>query len=80
MQTVTEAALARYPGVTYDTALPQGWVDIVKQATGHDVRGHFVWLYENGNVFGRAAPITIEGDIIDRDIRALVTGLGYTGQ
>jgi|TARA_B100002019_G_scaffold244678_1_gene221736 hypothetical protein len=59
MQTVGEAALARYPDMTYDHALPQGWVDQCCEK-GLDPRGHFVWLYDN--FAGRPAPITKQGD------------------
>ena len=46
MQTVGEAASARYEGQTYDHALPQGWVDACCER-GLDPRGHFVWLYDD---------------------------------
>lgn len=61
MQTVGEAAKARYDGLTYDHALPQGWVDACCDK-GLDPRGHFVWLYDNFS--GRPASITDEGDRI----------------
>ena len=60
-QTVGEAAEARYSGLTYDHALPQGWVDQCCDK-GLDPRGHFVWLYDD--YVGRPAPITGEGDRI----------------
>ena len=61
MQTRGEAAEARYAGLTYDHALPQGWVDACCDK-GLDPRGHFVWLYDD--YVGRPAPITGEGDRI----------------
>jgi len=61
MQTVGEAASARYEGQTYDHALPQGWVDACCER-GLDPRGHFVWLYDD--YVGRPAPVTEEGDRI----------------
>jgi len=60
-QTVGEAAQARYDGLTYDHALPQGWVDACCNK-GLDPRGHFVWLYDD--YVGRPAPITDDGDRI----------------
>ena len=56
-----EAAKARYDGLTYDHALPQGWVDACCDK-GLDPRGHFVWLYDD--YVGRPAPITDDGDRI----------------
>lgn len=64
MQTVGEAAQGRYPGKTYDCSLPQGWVDACTQR-GLDPRGHFVWLYDDGD-WGLPAPITETGDRITR--------------
>jgi hypothetical protein len=61
MQTVSEAALARYKDKTYDCALPQSWVDACYER-GFEVRGNFVWLYDN--FCGRPAPITEEGERI----------------
>ncbi len=62
MKTVSEAASERYPGATFDCALPQGWVDDCCDR-GLDPRGHFVWLYAD-DVFGKPAPITAEGERI----------------
>lgn len=57
--TVSQAAERLFPGVTFDTALPQPWVDWAREK-GVDVRGHFVWGYPKGegNVFGRPLPLT----------------------
>ena len=59
MPTVSELAKQKYPGDTFDTALPQQWVDAMKER-GFDVRGHFVTLYP---FVGPAymAPITDQG-------------------
>ena len=57
-RTVGELARTLYPGRTYDTALPQHWVDAMRER-GFDVRGHFVW--EIQEVFGRPLPLTVEG-------------------
>ncbi len=59
-ETVSQAAERMYPGVTYDTALPQTWVNAHRHE-GHEVRGHFVWLYPEGNLMGMPGPITVEG-------------------
>lgn len=61
MQTVSDVAAERYPGLTYDHALPEGWV-VKAFHKGFDPRGHFVWLYDD--YVGRPAPITDEGDRI----------------
>ena len=59
LHTVTDVADQIYPGVTYDTALPQPWVNIMRDR-GFDVRGHFVSLYPDG-MFCYMAPITDRG-------------------
>ena len=59
-ETVGQAAERMYPDVTYDTALPQTWVD-AHLNDGTEVLGHFVWLYPSGSRFGMPAPITVEG-------------------
>ena len=56
---VREMAEKLYPGVTYDTALPQGWVNEM-QALGFDPRGQVIWLYPNGLLAGQPAPLTAE--------------------
>ncbi|MEY2908800.1 MAG: hypothetical protein RLZZ602_1323 [Pseudomonadota bacterium] len=62
-QTVKEAADQRYSGKTWDTSLPEGWVQSCRER-GLNPVGHFVWLYED--VWGLPAPITDEGDRICR--------------
>lgn len=61
MTTVTVYELAEkiYPGVTFDSALPQAWVDAM-QDRGFDVRGHFVTLYPKEGI-SYMAPITRQG-------------------
>ena len=56
---LNELAEKTYPGVTFDTALPQQWVDAMSER-GFDVRGHFVTLYPKDSV-AYMAPITTEG-------------------
>jgi len=58
-RTFNELAEQTYPGVTYDTALPQPWVNLMRDR-GFDVRGHFVTLYSKDTV-PYMAPITDEG-------------------
>ena len=48
-------------GITYDTALPQSWVNECAEK-GFDVRPHFVWIYEDGNTLGKPGPVTQEGE------------------
>ena len=59
MTTVNQAAEERYPAVTFDTALPQQWVNIMANR-GFDVRHNFVTLYPKDSV-AYIAPITTEG-------------------
>jgi hypothetical protein len=55
--TVEELAGLLYPGIAYDTALPQQWVDLVR-TYDFDPRGTVVWLYRDGDIFGRPQPLT----------------------
>lgn len=47
-----------------DYALPQGWVDEVREKFGLDVVPHFVWCYDLVT-FEVPAPITETGDEMD---------------
>lgn len=47
------------PQVTFDTALPQGWVDEVT-SKGFDPRGQVVWAYPQGTIWGLPMPLTVE--------------------
>jgi len=59
--TVDQLAQRWYPDTTYDTALPQTWVQSM-QERGLDPRGHFVTMYpKDTGPFGYMAPITREG-------------------
>jgi len=59
--TVDDLAKACYPNKTFDTALPQQWVNRM-QDRGFDPRGHFVTLYPTGSMLGfYMGPITPEG-------------------
>jgi len=58
--TVKEQAERLYPGITFDYALPQPWVDECR-TMGFDVRGHAVWLYPAGaGAFGEPGALTQE--------------------
>jgi hypothetical protein len=60
LSTVGEVASTVYPEMTYDTALPQEWVDAVTRR-GFDPRGHVVWGYPKGSLGGQPYPITVTG-------------------
>lgn len=47
------------PQVTFDTALPQDWVNHITKM-GFDPRGQVVWSYPKGTVFGLPMPLTQE--------------------
>ncbi len=47
------------PQVTFDVALPQGWVNHVT-SQGFDPRGQVVWAYPQGYVCGMPMPLTTE--------------------
>ena len=53
-----ELAAELYPDVTYDTALPQGWVDVT--TVDFDPRRNVVWGYPKGSVMGLPLPVTTE--------------------
>jgi hypothetical protein len=57
--TTEELAGLLYPGITFDTALPQDWVDLT-HTYGFDPRGTVVWLYRKGDIFGRPQPLTMD--------------------
>lgn len=54
-----ELAERLYPGVTFDTALPQPWVNEC-QALGFDPRPGFVWGFPAGLIWGTPLPLTAE--------------------
>jgi len=60
-ETVREAAERLYPGATYDTALPQEWVNMMRDDNGLDVRGHFIMWYPQDVNAPTPLPITPEG-------------------
>lgn len=48
-------------GITYDTALPQDWVNAVHAATGVHMWSIAVWTYpKNGSIFGEPVALTPE--------------------
>lgn len=73
--TKQERADHLYGGITYDTALPTGWVDYVigrlPKYSRADIVASFVWLYPSGNIMGQAAPLTWDACRILQEIEAL---------
>lgn len=61
-ETVGELAARLYPDITFDYALPQSWVDIVRDR-GFDPRGKVVWGYPKGSLHGFPLPLTWEAAI-----------------
>lgn len=66
-----EIAKSLYPGMTYDTAIPQEWLDkaakLIPTIPYHDILFSIVWGYPekgNGGIFGRPMPLTQEGEIV----------------
>lgn len=53
MHDIAEAAGLK----TYDTALPQKWVDDVREKTGTYPFG-FVWSYDKATIWGEPYPLT----------------------
>lgn len=49
--TTSQLAEILYPGITFDSTLPQLWVDDWA-AKGIEVRGHFVWGYPYDSALG----------------------------
>lgn len=49
-----------YPDLTFDTALPQPWVDMMVTGYYFDPRLCVVWGYPPGNAFGNPYPLTQE--------------------
>ena len=47
-----------YPDLTFDSALPQPWVDEMLRVYEFDVREHFVWGYPSGSFIGGPFPVT----------------------
>jgi hypothetical protein len=58
-ETVGEACRRLLPAdATFDTALPQSFVDEVREVTAAEAGGAFVWLYDDaGGSFGRPFPL-----------------------
>ena len=70
IETVSDAAERLYPGITFDTALPQPWVNWARDDKGVDVRGQFVWGYDKkAPAFGRPLPLTAEANQFLEDIK-----------
>lgn len=43
---------------SFDTAIPQGWVDDVREKTGKPFPFGFVWDYSDGSIYGKPFPLT----------------------
>jgi hypothetical protein len=57
---ISEYTSQLYPGVSFDTALPQSWVDAMANR-GFDLRGQVVWGYpKEGGLYGCPLPLTEE--------------------
>ncbi len=61
-QTTAEIADRLYFGITYDTALPQLWVDEYARY-GYNPVGDFVWIYPEGYIMGMPGPLCQEAKI-----------------
>ena len=61
-----EKAIQRLGLRSYDTALPQEWVDDVKSVTGEYVgaRGLFVWSYDGAGIFGKPVALNEAAEAI----------------
>lgn len=63
-----ELARLLYPGKTFDSTLPQEWLNHIAKTTGeslgltyHEILFSLVWIYDSDSpCFGRPAPLTIE--------------------
>ena len=58
-ETVGQAAERMWPGVTFDYALPQRWVNEQTLERGWDPRGQVVWAYTL-ECNGFPLPLTVE--------------------
>lgn len=63
-ETVRQAAERMYPGLTYDTSVPQSWFDDVMDATDESPFCQVVWLYPENSTFGFPAAVTAKGSEI----------------
>ncbi len=60
----SDTAKLLYPGISFDTTLPQDWVNSATRPTPAnqiDIRPHFIWGYPAGSLLGRPLPITQTG-------------------
>ena len=77
-ETVGEAAARLLPaGATYDCALPQSFVDDLRQVTHAEAGGAFVWLYDSAApIYGRPFPLH-NGAILTLADYTARTGFAY---
>jgi hypothetical protein len=59
--TKTSLASTLYPNLTYDSALPQPWVDL-QLSLGFDPVPCVVWGYPSGCLFGVPFPLTPDAE------------------
>lgn len=58
----TEAFEKIYPGMPYDTALPQDWLNQFKGEDYHTILSGTCWGYPSGCIFGIPCPVTVQAD------------------
>ena len=58
----------------FDTALPQNWVDDVREKTGKPFPFGFVWNYPEDSIFGEPYPLTKEAFVTLEDYKAALVG------
>jgi hypothetical protein len=56
---------------SYDTALPQDWVDEFEARTETSPLGHFVWSYDGAGIFGRPVALDLEAERLLADFELL---------
>lgn len=65
IETLAQKAGLTRPGWTYDTALPQTWVDRVHEATGiYPTTLGIVWSYSPESIFGAPFALTPQAHIL----------------
>lgn len=64
-KSITKEEAAKMIGLkTYDTALPQQWLDKVVKESGvsyDDILSNIVWSYDDAHIFGSPCPLTVKG-------------------
>lgn len=60
----TDEAAKRLGLKTYDTALPQPWVDLVFKHTKIWAPGLLVWSYDGAGIFGKPVAVCPDGEVL----------------